>query len=435
MKPTELEEIEVLSSTELIGDIPNAFMKLWRYRLRHIYKENRVSQEYNFDLLVTKFCDAVIVVPYCRHKDGTIMVALRYGTRPATYLRSRHTKINEGIHAAVFCELVAGGVEDSDYTEVDGIRNRAAKEVFEEAGFSVHPSQLVRLGTAAFTAPGFAIEKLHFFCVEVDPTDQRANSTADDVHEEVGELEFRELSDALTMCRTGKIEDQKTEVALFRFASLIGLIPALGLNTRQQLEQRQLENRRTQQHEEDPVDRPKGLDDKKSEITDEASRLHLSDDKQAEMISSLRDRAWASFDERRRHEYKISLTFWAIYLVTIGYVLRLEESLKPEAKLVLSGTMLSLALVYLIWNLNLAKTQQLDRTMAIYYGDRLMESCGIKKQFYERFKIGKKTRVMGSTQPKQNSFLKYVWNWNHGSEAVVTIILAIASIAVIYWKS
>jgi ADP-ribose pyrophosphatase len=231
MKPNELEKLEVLESAELSGDIPNAFMKLWRYCLRHIYTENRVSREYNFDLLVTKFSDAVVVVPYCRHKDGRIIVALRYGTRPAVYLRSRHTKTNEDIRSPVFCELVAGGVEDSDYSELDGIRNRAAKEVFEEAGFLVRPSQLIDLGAAAFTAPGFAIEKLHFFCVEVDLS-QRQDSMADDTHEEVGALEFREISDALTMCRTGQIADQKTEVALFRFASLMGLIPGFGLNGR-----------------------------------------------------------------------------------------------------------------------------------------------------------------------------------------------------------
>jgi len=234
MKPRELEKIEVSEPTELTADIPNAFARLWRYRLQHIYTNNRISKEYNFDFVVTKFCDAVVVVPYYRDRDGKIIVVLRRGTRPAVYLRHLHTKTTEPVCQPVFCELVAGGVEESDYKESEGIRNRAAKELFEEAGFSVPASQLVRLGSAAFTAPSFAIEKLHFFCVEVDLANRRTDIAADDPHEEVGELEFREIADALVMCRTGEIADQKTEVALFRFASQMKVIPEFGLSGNRQ---------------------------------------------------------------------------------------------------------------------------------------------------------------------------------------------------------
>ncbi len=229
-KPRELEKIEVLEHTELTADIRDAFVKLWRSRLRHVYTDNRFSGEYSHDLVVTRFCDAVVVVPYYRNKDGKIIVVLRRGTRPAVYLRHLHTKTAETVHQPVFRELVAGGVEESDYTETEGIRNRATKEVFEEAGFPVLSSQLVELGSSTFTAPGFAIEKLHFFCVEIDFASRRTDIAADDPHEEVGELEFREIADALAMCRTGKIADQKTEVALFRFASQMKVIPEYGLS-------------------------------------------------------------------------------------------------------------------------------------------------------------------------------------------------------------
>jgi hypothetical protein len=184
---------------------------------------------------------------------------------------------------------------------------------------------------------------------------------------------------------------------------------------------------------------PKGRDDKKSETMSEPPRpdhkkLEVSDEKRAEIIASLRDRAWVSFDERRRHEYRISLTFWAIYLGTIGFVLKLEGSLKFETKWVLSGTMIFLAVGYLYWNFHLAKTQQLDRTMAIYYGELLLEACGIQwREVYEYLRIGKKSPVMDSTHPKLR-VPEYVRNWNHLSEAAATIILAAASVLVIYLK-
>jgi 8-oxo-dGTP pyrophosphatase MutT (NUDIX family) len=230
MKPDELEKIDVLESTELQTNIPTHFLRLWRHRLRHIYKGGKVS-EYDFDLLVGRFRDAVIVVPYYRDKDGGVVVVLRRGTRAAVFLRHCHSLIPEAARSAIFREVVAGGVEPEDYAEADGICNRAAKELQEEAGFAVSNDKLIALGQAAFSAPGFAIELLHFFGVEVIPT-KRVTTSTDDAQEEVGELEFAPLTTALTMCRTGEIADQRTEVALFRLASHLGVIPAFGLNPR-----------------------------------------------------------------------------------------------------------------------------------------------------------------------------------------------------------
>jgi 8-oxo-dGTP pyrophosphatase MutT (NUDIX family) len=158
-----------------------------------------------------------------------VLVGLRYGLRPAVILRDLHVNPGQqGRHSPIALELVAGGVEADDYDDI-GVRGRAVIEVVEESGFSIQPNDLVELGTAAFSTPGFAIEKLHYFCVEVDPNTQRRAMGEAHPLEEVQEVAFVELSKALWWCRTGRISDNKTEVALFRFASWIEMIPSYGL--------------------------------------------------------------------------------------------------------------------------------------------------------------------------------------------------------------
>lgn len=411
MKPSDLERIEIVGSEELASDRQSAFVRLWAYRLRNIDKHGGASVEYNHDVVVTRFRDAVVVVPYCRDGHGRIMVGLHYGTRPAPYLRYRHTQTPEPQCQPVFCDLVAGGVEESDYSTEDGFRNRAAKELLEEAGISIPAEHFVELGSSAFTAPGFAIEKLHFFGVEVDPSAGSA-PTSEDVQEDVSEMEFCELSEALTRCRTGEIADQKTEVALFRFASHAGTIPKYGLNS--------------------PMRHP-------------MRHLAISDEKKSEIMSTSRDRAWFSFDERRRHEYHISLTFWAIYILTIGYVLR--EGLTLGTRWSLAIGVWVFALLYFYWNYNLAKTQRFDLRVALFFYQRLLVASGVHEEFqncfepksesqsfYVKWFKTRSSRFVGwPTEFPKNEFrlVDYWKNWNHRSELAVTVLLALVSFCAI----
>jgi 8-oxo-dGTP pyrophosphatase MutT (NUDIX family) len=227
MDAKEFEKIEILSRTPPAKG--SNFLGVHNYHLRNLYTGSRQSAEYSFDLVVTRFSDAVVVVPYYRSRDGSVFVGLRYGLRPAVFLRDLH--VNSGQqdrHSPIALELVAGGVETGDYDGI-GVRGRAVIEVVEESGFSIQPSELVELGTAVFSTPGFAIEKLHYFCVEVDPNTRRKATGEAHPLEEVQEIAFVELPKALSWCRTGRISDNKTEVALFRFASWIKMIPSYGL--------------------------------------------------------------------------------------------------------------------------------------------------------------------------------------------------------------
>jgi len=184
------------------------------------------------------------------------------------------------------------------------------------------------------------------------------------------------------------------------------------------------------------IDESPVSDDKQLEITnktpepnDKKNEAHTSDDKKlaVEIFKSFRDRAWASFDERRRHEYHMSLMFWAIYVATIGFVLK--ETLPHGLKLALTGGTLVLAGLYLYWNYNLFKRQQFDLKKATYFETLLLEKCGTETStdFEKQFDIAK------FRQPPKTK-LAYLGNWNHVSEFVMTLVLAAASIAVIWLK-
>ena len=88
---------------------------------------------------------------------------------------------------------------------------------------------MVSLGAGTFSCPGSGMEKLHYRAVQVDPS--QCMEPIGDGHplEEVGDLQFHDLSWAISRCRSGEIEDAKTEIGLYRLANYLGYLPELGL--------------------------------------------------------------------------------------------------------------------------------------------------------------------------------------------------------------
>jgi ADP-ribose pyrophosphatase len=232
ISPDQLEDIEVIGE-EGIEDRP-PFIRVRRIRLRHRYSGGRFSSPYLFDVLEGPFADAVAVLLYYIGRDEKIWVGLRRGVRPSIYLRrSNPAKAAlDGAPRLLYYEIVAGGIEYSDLEGL-GIDGRAALEVKEEAGFQVRPEDVFRLGEGTFSSPGFGMEKIHYRAVRVEPSE--GGQPQGDGHplEEVGELQFYELTEVLAWCRSGVIQDSKTEIGLYRLANYLGYLPELGLWRRQ----------------------------------------------------------------------------------------------------------------------------------------------------------------------------------------------------------
>ena len=228
INPDLLEEIEIVS--EEIEEIDQPFVTVRRLRLRHRYENDTYSALYTFDVIENSFADAVVVILYFLDGDGKIQVGLRRGVRPSIYLR-KHNPAKatfDGFPRLIYLELVAGGIEYGDLATI-GINGRAALEVREEAGFEISADDLISLGGGTYSSPGAGMEKLHYRAVEVDP--RMAGEPKGDGHplEEVGDIQFQELSEAICWCRCGMIEDSKTEIGLYRLANYLGYHPELGL--------------------------------------------------------------------------------------------------------------------------------------------------------------------------------------------------------------
>jgi len=228
IKPELLKDIEVVG--EETGEPAPPFVRLRRLKLRHRYNDQLYSQPYTFDIIETPFADAVAIVLYHIDGEGTVWVGLRRGVRPSIYLRKNNPAkaFLDTLPRLTYLELVAGGIEYGDLDDI-GINGRAALEVKEEAGYEVRAEELVSLGGGSFSSPGFGLEKIHYRAVKVDP--REGTEPEGDGHplEEVGDFEFYELSQAISWCRSGEIEDAKTEIGLCRLANYLGYHPEFGL--------------------------------------------------------------------------------------------------------------------------------------------------------------------------------------------------------------
>ena len=209
-------ELEVLSD-ELIG--AGGFLSIRRRRLRNLRPDGSRSREWLCDYVDRpKGVDAVVLVLWRRTAAGEVEVLLRRGLRPALSWgrpveRCALPDLRDNFF---FTEAVAGIIEEGEQGE-DAVRRRAADEAFEEAGLRVEPASVVLLGTG-FPSPGMTPERFVFAAAEVAPSTPATLPEGDgSPMEEAATIRWVGLAAALAMCRSGVIEDLKTEVGLRRF--------------------------------------------------------------------------------------------------------------------------------------------------------------------------------------------------------------------------
>ena len=207
------------------------FLLLRRTRLRNRRADGSASPDYPCDFVIRRAGqDAVAVAIYCRTESGATEVLVRDGLRPALALGRPGeagpagaddpgvgpVPVPDRRRYLLFTEVVAGIIEPGDRGE-RGIRERAAAEVREEAGYQVEPAEVSLLGAGTFPSPGLSPEKLWLTAVEVADPDVRAEADGDgSVMEEGAVIRWLPLDRAIAACRAGDIEDSKTELALVR---------------------------------------------------------------------------------------------------------------------------------------------------------------------------------------------------------------------------
>jgi len=207
----ELEFLEELSPPEQTG-----FLRLVRRRYRAHYPDGSKSAPFVYDAVDREAIDAVVIAAHFVSAQGTPRVYLRSTFRPPLTLRdAAHSPLSNEACDGHLWELPAGLVEASERSP-SGVAHAARRELLEELGFEVDVEALLPLGHSTFPAPGFVAERHFFFEVQVDPGARRESELDGSALERFGAGIDRLLSEALELCRSGVIEDAKTELALRR---------------------------------------------------------------------------------------------------------------------------------------------------------------------------------------------------------------------------
>ena len=207
-----LELVEDLSPKE------HGFLRLIRRRYQISYPDGTVSAPFVYDAIDRAAIDAVVIAAHFLDAAGARRVFLRSALRPPLTLRDRaQSPLPDEACDGALWELPAGLVEPSERSRA-GVARAAQRELHEELGFAVPLEALRALGPSTFPAPGFVAERHFFFEVEVDPGARGEPELDGSALERFGVVADVTLDEALAMCRTGAIEDSKTELTLRRLA-------------------------------------------------------------------------------------------------------------------------------------------------------------------------------------------------------------------------
>ena len=210
------------------------FARLRRCQVQNLRGDGSRSETYALDMLERPVgADAVAVLAYDPGHAGVEMgegiggeigqtvVLLRRGLRPVPRLGRGGEPPREGeVPPLMHLEVVAGVLEAGDTGE-EGLRQRAAEELLEEAGLRVRAEQVTRLGPPVYNSLGIMAERI-YLCAA--PTELDAGSLepppGDGTPLEEGSTpELYTLAQALAMCDSGEIQDAKTELVLRRLAA------------------------------------------------------------------------------------------------------------------------------------------------------------------------------------------------------------------------
>jgi ADP-ribose pyrophosphatase len=212
-------------SLELVEDLSppgTGFLRLLRRRYRISYPDGSQSAPFIYDAIDRAAIDAVVIAAHFVDAAGARRVFLRSAMRPPLTLRDRaHSPLPREACDGALWELPAGLVEPSERTP-EGVVLAAQRELHEELGFQVPLESLRALGPSTFPAPGFVAERHFFFEVAIDPTTRGEPTLDGSALERFGVVVDIALDEALAMCRSGAIEDSKTELTLRRLAERLG---------------------------------------------------------------------------------------------------------------------------------------------------------------------------------------------------------------------
>jgi len=208
-------DIEVVEDCSATSRWDEGFLIVRRLRCRNRRSDGSASAVYRVDVVDRPKLDAVAVVIYRRSGSG-LEVLTRQNLRPAAYFRrEKQPPVPDAQPHLRVEEIVAGVLEVSDKGE-EGLRVRAAIEVGEEAGIQVAPDEIQILGGPVFVAPGIISEKIFLTAVDVTGKPEHPPPGDGSPLEEGSMLQWHPALQLLEDCRSGRLQDAKTEIGVAR---------------------------------------------------------------------------------------------------------------------------------------------------------------------------------------------------------------------------
>jgi ADP-ribose pyrophosphatase len=206
-----LEQLEDLSP-----DTGAGFLSLVRRRLRARYPDGSYSAPFVYDAVERRSVDAVVIAAHFLRADEP-WVYLRSAVRPPLSFRDPGRSPVLEARTGWLWELPAGLIEAGE-AGAHGVQEAGRRELEEELGFQVTREQLIPLGHSTLPSPGVIGERHFFLSVAVDPAQRAEPSLDGSALEHFGRVVALPLARALALCRSGRIEDAKTELGLRRLA-------------------------------------------------------------------------------------------------------------------------------------------------------------------------------------------------------------------------
>jgi ADP-ribose pyrophosphatase len=155
---------------------------------------------------------------------GQRWVYLRSALRPPLRFRDPARSPGGSRETGALWELPAGLIEPGEQS-TGGVLRAGCRELREELGFLALETDLQLLGAPVWPSPGVLSERLFFVQLEVRPERREEPSLDGSALERHGRVVAVPLERALQLCRSGKIQDAKTELALRRLAEHLNAAP------------------------------------------------------------------------------------------------------------------------------------------------------------------------------------------------------------------
>jgi ADP-ribose pyrophosphatase len=189
-------------------------------RVMTAHAEGRETDSFKYDVIERWAPDAVAILLYCKQNDDT-RILLRSAIRPPLALRSMPLVAGapfvEGVAHGELWEICAGIIEEKERSP-EGIVQCACREVGEEMGIVLRPSDVQVLGAPFFPSAGMTGECIYLFAAPYDPS-ARAEPAGDGPLEQGAKIIELSLNDAKAWVDAGWLPDVKTELAIRRFLS------------------------------------------------------------------------------------------------------------------------------------------------------------------------------------------------------------------------